>query len=80
MVQEELKNFADACRHFEISRKTGHKWWRRYQRGGLFALEERVSRPLRSPKPTSEVWREKVVSLRKERPHWGRRSFDPACF
>jgi transposase InsO family protein len=71
MVQEGLKNFADACRHFEISRKTGYKWWRRYQRGGLFALEERVSRPLHSPKATSEAWREKVVSLRKERPHWG---------
>lgn len=71
MVQDQMKNFAAACRHFEISRKTGYKWWERFQREGLGALEERSRRPLRSPGATSGAWCRRIISLRQKWPYWG---------
>jgi putative transposase len=71
MLQDELKTFAGACRHFGISRKTGYKWWDRFERDGLFALEERSRRPLHSPRGTSAAWCTRILLLRKRRPHWG---------
>lgn len=40
---------AVACRRFNISRKTGHKWIKRFQKGGSSQLRERSRRPKRSP-------------------------------
>ena len=71
MVQDDLENFASACRQFGISRKTGYKWWDRFEAEGLLALEERSRRPLHSPKATTVEWCKRVLLLRKERPRWG---------
>jgi transposase InsO family protein len=71
MVQDKIRDFATACRQFEISRKTGYKWWHRFRGEGLEGLEERSSRPLRSPKATSFAWAKRVLLLRKRHTHWG---------
>jgi putative transposase len=71
MVSAKAETFVDVCRKFGISRKTGYKWWRRYQRGGLEALGERSSRPVKSPLATSLGWCKRIVALKKKRPRWG---------
>ncbi len=38
-------NVSALCREFEISRKTGHKWLRRFEQGGVTALLDESRRP-----------------------------------
>lgn len=71
MVQDEVENFSTACRHFEISRKTGYKWWKRYRELGLFALEERSRRPYSNPRATSAAMGKRILRLKEKKPHWG---------
>src|SRR5215216_453595 len=71
MVEDDLEDFASVCRRFGISRKTGYKWWRRFEDEGLVALEERSRRPLTSPRATSAAWCKRVLLLRTKHPRWG---------
>lgn len=79
---EQRKKFIDAylteeftvvelCRRFGISRKTGYKWIRRFMEG--CELEDRSSRPLRSPRAVPEWLEDAIVRARKQRPTWGPR-------
>ncbi len=56
---------AVVARMFRISRKTVSKWVRRYRDGGPEALQDRSSRPKRSPSALAEDLRSEVVRLRK---------------
>ena len=56
---------------YGISRKTGHKWLERYKALGREGLRDRSRRPARCPRRKPAYWKERVVALRKERPHWG---------
>lgn len=71
MIRHDFKNFSEACRYFGISRKTGYKWWERFEREGLAGLEERSRRPRRSPNAISNWWFQRILFLKKERVHWG---------
>ena len=50
-----------------ISRATAYKWWRRYEEGGEAALQDRPSRPLRSPRRTSLTLERRIVKLRRRK-------------
>ena len=65
--------FSELCRRYEVSRKTGYKWLKRYQAGGREALEDRSRRPRRSPKQVSTAVAEAVVALRLETAWGGRK-------
>src|SRR5213596_305609 len=39
-------SIAELCRRYEVSRKTGYKWLRAYERGGPAALADGSHRPL----------------------------------
>src|SRR5450755_4014308 len=67
------KSLQELCREFEISWPTGYEWLRRYQAGGLAAVEERSRRPQHSPRQTRGEVEQRVVQLRQERPDWGAR-------
>ena len=56
---------ASAAESMRISRQTAHKWWRRYREGGELALEDRSSRPRRSPTKTPAKVERRVVALRR---------------
>ena len=71
MVQQKKHSFADLCREFGISRKTGYKWWRRFSEEGQKAFSLRSSRPNRSPKCTEQWLCRLLVKLRMEHPTWG---------
>ena len=47
-----------------VSRQTGHKWIRRYQAGGLSALEDRSSVPHQQPQRTSPSTTAAIIALR----------------
>ncbi|MEM1158965.1 MAG: IS481 family transposase [Verrucomicrobiota bacterium] len=63
-VKEGSLPFSQVCYLYGISRKTGYKWWNRYQAEGLPGLGGRSSRPWTSPNQTSELWRERIIELK----------------
>ena len=72
---EELRrgelSFAEICREFGVSRKTGYKWEQRYDAGGWEGLRDRSRASLDHPNQVSaEVVRE-VLRARQAHPTWG---------
>jgi transposase InsO family protein len=50
-----------------ISRDRAYVWWRRYQAEGVAGLEDRSSRPRRSPTRTKASVERRIVSLRRKK-------------
>ena len=80
IVEERLKfvyrlldgeKMAPLCREFGISRKTGYKIYNRYKDHGVQALTDRSRRPYRHANQLPVVIEKRIVSLKKEYPHWG---------
>ena len=56
---------SELCREYGVSRKTGHKWLKRYDEvGDLQGLQELPRRPRTSPNQTPKSMEDKVVELR----------------
>jgi transposase InsO family protein len=66
-------SMSELCRQFGISRKTGYKWWRRFQEAGLPGLAELDRVAYRHPHATSEQVVKLVISARRAHPSWGPR-------
>jgi transposase InsO family protein len=86
IAREPGVSMSEACRQFGISRKTGCKWLRRYEAGGLAALADRSCRPVSSPLQASGDVVVELVRLRGKHEHRGpkklramllRRGFSP---
>ena len=61
------------CLRFEISRKTGYKWWSRYRDFGAVGLVG-LSSARHTPAPAMDpAITDAVAALRKQRPTWGPR-------
>jgi transposase InsO family protein len=69
--QEEDFSFAELCRQFGISRKTGYKWQTRYQAEGLEGLVDQSRAPDRHPNEVLPEVAEQILALRRHHPHWG---------
>jgi transposase InsO family protein len=65
--------FAELCRRFRISRKTGYKWLRRYREQGEKALQDLSRRPRNSPRRLKASAEQELVALRLQHPPWGAR-------
>ena len=63
--------FAELCRRYQISRKTGYKWAARYDTSGPAGLDDRSRRPLTSPTQTPDAVRAAIVRARRRHPTWG---------
>ena len=63
---------AALCRHFGISRKTGHKWLARYRADGGAGLVDRARAPRSNPRTIAEDVVAAVLSVRQRHPSWGR--------
>jgi len=59
------------CADFGISRKTGHKYLRRYKEDGRDGLKERSRRPRNSPDTTAEEVVKLVLRERRKHRTWG---------
>ena len=63
----------ELCREFGISRKTGYKIFDRYQESGLEALTDRSRRPWRYGNQLPQQVESTILTLKREKPHWGAR-------
>lgn len=64
-------NFSELCNEFNISRKTGYKYIKRFQEEGLEGLLEKSRRPREHPRQTPREIDARVIALRKKHPRWG---------
>jgi transposase InsO family protein len=71
--QSGLQTLSELCAIYEISRETGYYWLRRYQQGGLEALQERSRAPERHPNQTPQEIEEELLQLRRAHMRWGPR-------
>jgi putative transposase len=67
----EGEKMAALCREFDISRQTGHKFYKRYKDLGLQGLTDRSRRPYRQANRLPEQVESLIVQLRREHPSWG---------
>ena len=63
----------ELCARFGVSRKTGYKWWHRFESGGLGALADRSRRPKRCPFALDAALGALLVRTRQTHPTWGPR-------
>lgn len=61
------------CASFGISRETGYVWLRRFQRSGLWGLQNLNRAPRRHPNQTAPAIEEAVLELRQAHMGWGPR-------
>src|SRR5262245_11264656 len=58
---------AHAAESMRISRDRACVWWRRYQTEGVAGLEDRSSRPHRSPARTKPSRERRIIAVRRRR-------------
>ena len=63
--------FAELCRRYQVSRKTGYKWVRRFLDGGLPALIGRSRAPHSHPHAVDSASIDAIIALKKRYPSWG---------
>jgi len=66
-------SMTEVCQEFGISRKTGYKIFNRYKHSGFEALSDRSRRPVRYANQLAPQIESLIVTLKREKPHWGAR-------
>jgi putative transposase len=61
----------ELCAAYGISRPTADKWIKRYEQGGVKALEELSRAPYVHPNATPEETREMIIETKRSRQSWG---------
>jgi len=61
----------ELCHQFNISRKTGYKWIKRYEEYGSEGLLDQSKRPHSCPHETDQAVIEAIVQARSKHPTWG---------
>jgi transposase InsO family protein len=67
------ERMTDLCEELGISRKTGYKFWKRFQEQGVRGLEDVSRAPKRVRAKTSAAMEELLVQERKAHSNWGGR-------
>lgn len=62
---------AELCREFDISRKTGYKFWNRYKDIGLHGLTDRARRPIRYANQLPTQIQNEILRIKQDKPSWG---------
>lgn len=68
---EEGERMTDLCREYGISRKTGYKFWNRYQLFGPIGLYDESRAPITIRHRTSKELQQRIVEWKMEHPTWG---------
>lgn len=71
MAETQAISFAELCRRFQISRKTGYKWRQRFRAQGVVGLADRSRRPQHSPARLPAEREAQVAAIRRRHPQWG---------
>lgn len=70
-VDEKDESFAQICRRFGISRRTGYKWLERYREAKFAGLQDRSRAPHHHPQGLSEAISTRCLAVRRTHPTWG---------
>ncbi len=70
-AQRGRHSMTELCAKFGISRKTGYKLLRRYEKDGPEGLRDRSRAPRRHPNQTSPALEGAILRVRKAQPTWG---------
>lgn len=70
-VEKRVENFAEICRRFAVSRKTGYKWLARYLAEGPAGLADRSRAPHEHPQAVVAAIAQRCVAVRRVHPSWG---------
>ena len=62
------ESFAEVCRGYGVSRKTGYKWLDRYRATGPLGLVDRSRTPHSHPNGTAEALGERLIAVRRAHP------------
>jgi len=65
------EQMAVLCREFGISRKTGYKFWDRYNKVGAEGLMDQARRPVRYANQLPMQVEQAILSIKKNKPSWG---------
>ena len=65
------EKMTELCREFGISRKTGYKFWDRYQKVGLYGLSDRSRRPYRYVNQLPMQIEQEILRIKRDKPSWG---------
>jgi len=71
IAREPEVSMSEACRQFRVSRRTGYKWLRRYEKHGLPGLTDGSRRPKSSPLQVSGDVVVELLGLRAKHETWG---------
>jgi len=64
-------SITELCEKFEVSRKTAHKWIKRFEANGRSGLSDRSRSPKKSPHKTSDSVERLITVERRKHPTWG---------
>jgi transposase InsO family protein len=70
-VKADLFSITELCAQYDISRKTGYKWLKRHDEGGVAGLADLSRAPLHCPHRTPDAIRDAICDLRRKRPSEG---------
>lgn len=68
---ESKKTFLELCHNYNISPKTGYKWYRKFLEDGEKGLEDSSRRPKSNPTKIAINVEECIISIKKEFVRWG---------
>lgn len=68
---EPLANISELCREFGISRKTGYKWLKRYEKEGFDGLKNLSKRPKSCPHEIDIETCLEIIRLKNSHMEWG---------
>ncbi len=75
--QRRFFTFSELCERFGVSRKTGYKWLKRYEKEGPAGLLDRSRRPQSCPHQTAARLVEALLQARRRHPTWGPKKLIP---
>jgi transposase InsO family protein len=64
-------SFAEVCRRYGVSRKTGYKWLERYTVEGIAGLADRTTAPHEHPNEVKQSVIGALIEAREKHPRWG---------
>lgn len=65
------RTMTELCTLRGVSRKTGHKWWKRYLEHGLDGLQDRARAPLNHPNAVPAEVMVCLLEAKARHPNWG---------